>query len=192
MTTANNNFIVVEDRTGDYWEGSLVDAARANQLAARGVALLPVIPDLFRLSGVGGYHRRAWGAGWSLDRNVPRIAAPLTMFCAQEYERIHWCARLIPDPAFLERLEQEEPSLLNGFLHIAADPGQVNPHKITLTSPGSINIRSLDKSKLVDGGFNVGGTARIRAPADAHYGFGLFGAAPGLRVAWSAISQAKE
>lgn len=187
----NNTFIVVEDRSGDWWEGSLVDATRANQLAARGVCLLPVVPDLFRQSGVGGYHKRAWGAGWMLDTAIPRIVAPLTMLCSRELPVLNWCARLVPEASFIDKLKVS-PDLLSGFIQIAADPGQVHAHKIGVTPAETIHMKSLTQDMLVDGSFYVKGTARAIPTADAHFGFGLYGMSPGLRVAWAAVSQSRE
>ncbi len=189
---ANKNFIVVSDPTGDFWEGSLVDDARARQLESHGVILLPVIPDLFRSSGVGGFHKRSWGAGWSLNTSAPRMIAPLTMYCSKDFSVVHWRARLIPEDGFLALLQKGEPELLTGSLRISGDPSQANPNKISLTPKEVIDIRTLTEKQLVDGGFNIGGSATARVPQDAHYGLALYGFAPGLRVAWAAVSQAAE
>ncbi len=100
-------YIVVEDPENSYWEGALVDEQRAGQLRARGVALLPCLPDMFRRSGVGGYARRAWGAGWPLDSAVPRMVAPLTVYLAPEAgTHVYWLARLVCDQELLEKFDQ--------------------------------------------------------------------------------------
>lgn len=189
----NEYYVVVEDRSGEWWEGSLVDGTRARQLEARGVVLLPTIPDLFRVSGVGAYHKRAWGAGLKLDRMTPRHVSPMTIYCSKEFTALHWRARLIPEPDLLEKLNGEgEVVSPDGFLRIIYDPSQPLPYKLGLMSNEMVDARSLTKNQLKDGGFDIGGVAKINAPGDAHYGVALYGMMSGLRVAWSAVSQAKE
>ncbi len=183
---SNNSWVVVHDPEGKFWPGAVVDALRANQLRPRGVALLPVVPQLFKLSGVGGYAKREWGAGWPMDEAVPRIHSPLTMYCVGEHTKFHWLARLVADQRF------GAGATFDGSLRLAADHNQPNPLKVGLapdpTRP-SVDMRALGAPD-VRNGWTVGGHATAKVPQDGHYGFGLYGSAPGLRVAWAAISLA--
>lgn len=187
------NNIVVYDPKGEWWEGSLVDDKRASLLQARDVVVLPVVTDLFKVSGVGGYHRRAWGAGWSLDSSVPRTISPMTMFCSKELTAIHWAAQIMPDPSFLDLISREENrKMLNGFIRIVADTSQAIAAKCGLQAEQYVDVRTLTKDQLVGGKFIVRGQAKVTIPGDGHYGFALYGYAPGLRVLWSAVSQSFE
>ena len=181
--------IVVWDSTDDFWEGSLVDDTRAGQLSARGVALLPVAPELFKRSGVGGYMKRSWGAGWPLDSIAPRVVAPLTLFCNPAHRNIHWKARLVCDASVLAKVEAGER--FEGMLRLTADRGQATPFYAGFSPDPNepvVDIRKLGKPDA-DGGWTVGGSGVASIPQEGHYGFALYGAAPGLRVAWVAASQ---
>jgi len=175
--------IVVYDPADEYWEGSLVEDNRAAQLEARGVVLLPVEASLFKLSGVGAYHRRAWGAGYPLSNATPRMNCPLTIFVVPECHSLHWVARLVPDP------------------HLAVDPTGTLRIVIDSDQPGgslggfSMVDPGVDCSKLGppdnDGGWQIGGKACIYPSHAGHAGLALYGSAPGLRVAWAAVSLAR-
>lgn len=186
MSNINNSWVVVQDPDGKFWPGAIVDAARANQLRPRGVTLLPVVPALFKLSGVGGYAKREWGSGWPMDETVPRMHSPLTMYCTTELTNFHWAARLVAAP------EHGPGAKFQGTLRFAADPGQPLAMKVGLTPDPA--RPSIDVCKLgppdVHNGWTIGGTATARVPGDGHYGFAIFGTAPGLRIAWAAISLA--
>jgi hypothetical protein len=192
--TLNENYIVVYDPEGEYWDGSLVNPLVKNQLEARGVILLPTLPSLFKLSGVAAYAKRSWGAGLSLDFPAPKLHSPLTMFCDQRYTILHWAARLLPDPSFLKKLEAGDPELLHGFLQISTDSSQVIPGKAGVHPKNpNVDVRALTKQKISKrGDFIVQGFANLRIPTDGHYGFGIYGYAPGLRLVWAAVSQAAQ
>jgi hypothetical protein len=184
------SYIVVEDRTGDWWEGALVDDVRGRQLESRGVVVLPVVADLFKKSGVGGFHKRAWGAGWTIDSLTPRIVCPLTMFCAQSLNRLNWVAKVIPSEELLGTLKREVPELVQGFVKICADSSQSISYRAGVTPDVELMLKDLTPKNLTDdGAFILKGTAKLSLPSDAHYGFGLYTMGSGLRVVWSAISQ---
>ena len=178
------HYIVVEDPEGTYYEGSLVDPLRAAKLTARGAVLLPVEPELFRLSGVGGYSKRAWGAGWPLDSVHPLAVAQLLLLCDPEHPGLHWCARLSRSDA----AQASEGHVVQGSLRIAADTSQRTPHNLRLI-PGDSPI---DAGKLgkpdARGGWTVRGRATLQCASQGHYGLALYGMAPGLRVLWAAVS----
>jgi len=182
--------IVVYDPKGQWWEGALVDEERARQLTSRDVVVLPVIPDLFKVSGVGGYHKRSWGAGWSLDSSVPRTVSPMTIYCLKDASAFYWAARILPEASFLEDMKEGKP--LTGFVRIVPDNSQAIVAKCGLQAEQHVEINTLTKDKLVGDSFLVQGSAKISVPGDGHYGFALYGYAPGLRVVWSAVSQSFE
>lgn len=183
--------VVVWDPEGEYWPGALLKAPDLNQagqvvtgagladaLAARGVVLLPVVPKLFRLSGVGGYAKREWGAGWPMSIGVPRNISPLTMYCTTDYGELHWVARLMGEGS------------CEGSLKLVSDASQPNPLRAGLTYDGvmsQVDLRNLGPADK-HGGWVVGGRARVKFASDGHYGFGLYGAASSLRVVWAAVS----
>lgn len=181
----HRNFIVVEDPESRYYEGSLVSPQKAAQLVTRGVTLLPVAPELFALSGVGGYMRRAWGAGWPLDSNVPMMTSKLALYCDKEHTALHWCARLVVSE---EQEKRNDGKAMQGILRIASDSSQRNPQGSKLSGVGA----PIDISKLgapdARGGWTIAGEAVMSTPGEGHYGFALYGMAPGLRVLWAAVS----
>lgn len=177
-----DHFIVVDDPTGEFWSGSLVDSNRNRILEARGVATLPVLPQLAKLSGVGGYAKREWGAGFPLDFAIPKMCCPLTMFCTRDYHNVTWVARLSREP------ETPPRTVFDGTIRMSADSGQASPFNIGLTTDEKPHaMRELGKSDNKNG-WTIKGRARIQVPQDGHYGFALYGAAPGLRVVWAAVS----
>jgi hypothetical protein len=185
------DYIVVEDPTGEWWEGALVDEGRQRQLEARGVVLLPVLPDLFRRSGVGGFHKRAWGAGFPLNASRPGISAPLTIYCSQHFTTMHWAARVAMLPECLEKVKNGDRAVFDGaFVRFIGDASQANPNKCTLNPTVTPDLATLDERTLVDDGFILRGTSEVSFPGDGHYGFALYGTARGLRVVWAAASQA--
>jgi hypothetical protein len=180
--------VVVWDPEGDHWEGSVVDGANAPVLRARGAALLPCDPDLFRRSGVGGYMRRGWGAGWPLDHSPARLICPLTLWLTPVYRVLHWCARLLPDPRRIAEAQEKGLPDLMGFVRLAADSTQGQAHQAAV---GAV-AQPVDGARLgradKRGGWIVGGETRISPASDGHFGFALYGTMPGARIAWAALS----
>lgn len=175
----NNPHVVIEDPEGKFWEGELVDGQRVNELHARGVALLPVHPELFKLSGVGGFSKRSWGKGESLDGFVPRIVCPLTIHTLGDpFRSIHWAARLEGKPG-------------QGIARIAADAGRGNMAR-AVVADDRFQANAVDIAKLgrpdPAGGWTVYGRANLHVPGEGFYGLGLYGFAPGMRVVWLAAT----
>ncbi len=81
---------------------------------------------------------------------------------------------------------------LVGFLRFVSDSSQSIAFKagILQSDADVVHARSLTKKDLIDGAFFIGGAVRATVPGDGVYGFALYGHAPGLRVAWSAATQA--
>ena len=177
----HKHHVVVDDPTGQYYEGSLVEPVRAEQLRTKGTALLPVDPNLFLSSGVGGYFRRGWGSGWPFVGAHPMMHAPLLLLCDERHTWLHWCARLVRSDA---------GPIQPGQLRIAADPGQHTAGRIAkLRIEGlPIDVQKLGPVDPARGGWVVGGTAALTIGAEGHYGFSLWGYAPGMSVVWVAAS----
>jgi hypothetical protein len=183
----SKNFnIVVWDPSGEYWEGSLVDGDRARQLSLRGVVVLPVVPEFFQHSGVGGYARRAWGAGWPLDSGYPKLVAPLTLYCMKTTKGIHWAIRLVTDSELAVRARSGES--FAGVLRFSADRSQHTPFYAGITDDSKPRlVNDLGPPDAHDG-WTILGSGNIMVPQEGHYGFGVYAMAPGLRVAWVAAS----
>jgi hypothetical protein len=175
--------IVVEDLTGDFWEGAIVDAAQAAILASHGVTLLPVDPTLFHLSAVGGYFKRAWGAGWPLPSH-PGLVCPMLMFVTQRHQMIRWAARLV------RNVDAEKTDRFTGQIRITPDTTQAlaqRPGFAADEREPAFDLSMLGAERP-EGGWIVRGSARVFSPNDGYLGLGLYGAGPGLRVAWAAVS----
>lgn len=184
------DYVVIEDPEGRYYEGSLVEQSRAAQLTARGVAVLPLSGALMKISGAGGYVKRAWGAGWPLDTLHPVMAAQVLLYVDPTCSRVHWLARLVPSEASEQRAKEGVPP--QGSLRIAADSSQRSPNAARLVPQDP----TLDASRLgrpdARGGWTVGGKAALSCPVPGPAGFALYGHAPGLRVLWAAVSSTEK
>lgn len=182
--------IVVEDPARKYWEGAVVDAVRVNELRGRGCATLPCNPDLFRLGGVSGYAKRAWGAGWPLDTIVPSLVCPLTLYVSFDAPKnVEWAARIMPSDEALDRMDRNQPPS-NGHLRLAAGEMRGSLHRAVITDHEGKN--AVDVAKLgppdEQGGWTVYGRAQIHANGEGCYALSLYGFAPGMRVAWLAAT----
>ena len=180
--------IVIDDPKGDYWDGSLVDEQTARIIEARGGCCLPCVPELFKRAGVGGFFKRAYGAGWPLDFPAPRMFCPLTIWVDQRYRDLHWRARLLPAEGACTPDGVLIPNRLQGGLRLTADGGHTNAFQSSVSirgnSPDAASLGPRDK----EGGWTVGGHAIIQPSQDGFFSFSLYGAMPGLRVAWAALS----
>lgn len=181
-----NNYVVVWDPQDRYWEGSLVSEMVANQIAGRGGVALPVDPALFQVSGVGGYFRRGWGAGWPMDHGVPKMFCPMSIYMTPEHRVLHWVARLVPD----EKFNVKEPIPGPSTLSVMSYAARANSYSSPLSNTGAKPLRELG---VVDanGGWTARGSATTNPGVEGAYAFALYGAAPGVRVAWGALSVTK-
>lgn len=179
-------FIVVDDPSGNWWEGSLVeDEARMRVLEGEGISLLPVMPMLMRQSGVGGFFKRAWGSGIDLSNQNPQVIAPMILYVDPLVTTINWLVRLMPDPK-IQGIRK-----FNGILRLMHDPGQ--PHAPIGGLSGARTKVELTELPAPDarGGWTIRGEYDIRPHAAGHIGLAIFGTAPGLRVIWSAVSASR-
>lgn len=177
--------VVVEDPKGEYWEGAIVDSTTAGVLSARGVVVLPVAAELFHVSAVGGYFKRAWGAGWPLPKH-PGLSCPMLLFVTQRQTAVHWVARLVRD------VESDERANFNGLVRLTPDSTQAlaqRPGFVADDREPAFDLSTLGPERE-DGGWLIRGRAKVFAPSDGYMGLALYGAGPGLRVAWAAVSLA--
>lgn len=184
---AELNRVVAWDPSGEYWEGSLVAAGAEGAMRLRGAVLLPVDPELFRMSGIGGYFRRSWGAGWPLDHLAPRSCCPATLFVPALHRTLHWRLRLVPDAAWAVAASKGE-RFTQGQLTVAADVSRAGGHRAGVTP--SRSPYQADELGKTDGhgGWTVEGHAILHPPADSYYEFSVYGTMPGVRAAWFAVS----
>lgn len=182
--------VVVWDPAGKYWDGSLVGDAVVQQIKGRGGVCLPVDPALFSLSGVGGYFKRAWGAGYPCDHGVPRMFCPMSLYMSTDYRVLHWAARLVPDEAHARRASEvgvEGP----GTISIMSYPARANTYAAPVTPV--TQVQPLNLLGVVDerGGWTIGGRAHVNPSIEGNHAFALYGTASGLRVVWAAITVVK-
>lgn len=183
----NPNYIVVEDPDGEYWEGAVIPAGKAKMLEARGVIALPYEPSLAHI-GNGGFMKRSFGGGFPLESRTPRMNAPLTLWLNKSFPWLTWCARLMPDDSIIERVRAGEK--LEGILRFSADSQMPTAHVATLSSKQHpLTIKQLGALDDLDG-WIIGGSAKVNLSQENHYGFGLYGMAPGVRVIWLAAATA--
>ena len=160
-------WIVAEDLERRYLEGEVIDGVKARQAESWGAVVLPVDLNLMARSGIGGYYRRAWGAGLQLDGIAPHLLAPITLFLAKENARLLWRARLVPGNEVRQRIDASEDvtPTFEGFLRIASDSAQDGPRRMGLTAKQSADMRSIDAHRLrAPAGVVVGGEAAVLVP----------------------------
>jgi hypothetical protein len=179
--------VVAWDPSGEYWDGAVVPFAQAQALRQRGAVCLPCVPDLFRLSGVGGYAKRSWGAGLPLDSVAPALVAPITLFLQPDIKGLTWAARLVPD--YRGDALSRSRGRSDGLVRFSADSAQRIPTHgfYTEISGKATLVRELGDPDEA-GGWTVGGDGHLSISGEGHYGFALYATAPGLRVAWVAAA----
>lgn len=185
---AHSHYIVVDDPNDEYRDGSIVSATLNHQISNRGAVTLPVDPEVLRRSGVGGYHRRTWGAGWPLDSMAPRMTCPLTLWATPEHNSLAWVARLSGGQELLALAVSGER--LEGQLRLASDTtgGAYQAGLHGLEKP--VSMREIGPPDA-QGGWTISGRASASIAVEGHYGFALYGVAPGFRVIWAAASLTK-
>lgn len=187
-----NHHVVIWDPKDDFWEGALVDAMRVNELRGRGVQTLPCVPELFRIAGVGGFMKRAWGAGWPLESAVPQNVCPLTLHTLGDpYRVLHWTARLMPSAQALANVSAGKAPA-QGIMRITADAGRGTGHRGVVADDPVNGGNAVDFSKLGKpdecGGWTVYGRAHLFASGEGYVGLSLYGFGPGMRIAWAAAT----
>lgn len=187
---SQRNHVVVWDPEGKYWEGSLVGPEVATLIRGRGGAALPTDPELFAVSGVGGYMRRGWGAGWPLDAMAPRSFCPLALYVTPEHRALHWAARLVADEGHLAAARErgiDHP----GSIQIMSYSPRSNTFKVSITPRTEVvKIAGLGKADDL-GGWTIGGHAVAHPAMEGVAAFALYGSGAGVRVAWAALSAVK-
>lgn len=186
----NKHYVVAWDPEGKYWEGALVDHAVATMIRGRGGAALPTDPELFQISGVGGYMRRGWGSGWPLDALMPKAICPLSLYLTTDHRTLYWAARLQADDASVGRA-MESGLDLSSSVQIMSYAPRANMFKAPVTPKENTHqIRALGKADE-RGGWTIGGTAAVHPAMEGVAAFALYGSGAGVRVAWAALSVAR-
>ncbi len=174
------NHVVIWDPENEYWEGAIVSEGTAAALEQRGVATLPCDPNLFSQGGFCGFAKRAWGAGWPLDGDIPMAVCPMSIFYPGEpFRTLRWKARLAgtAGQGIPIRLAAGEArgNVVRPVLHDVAGKGN-----------------AVDIAKLGDqdehGGWTVGGETHLSVSGPSFFAICLYGSAPGMRVVWLAAT----
>jgi hypothetical protein len=179
------DYVVVDDPRGEWRDGSLVKRSTAAVLASRGLALLPLTPGLLH-AGCGGYVKRAWGSGVPLDFGTPRLTCPISIFGTALARHLRWAMRLVAGAEVLERIRLGQP--FEGTVHVSADTSQRGclVAGVRQVEP-PMNARALGPADE-EGGWTLEGAAECALADAGVYGLGVFGAMPGVRVAWLAVA----
>jgi len=194
---STQQFAVLHDSKGEYWEGAIVSGAVAQSIQQRGGCIIPVDPAAMARNPVGGFFKRAWGSGWEMHAAIPKMMSPMILLCHPELTITHWRARLQatnfkvgPGGSFEAVGPVKGWENPKGFVRLASDSGFAQSASGGLSGDDDIVV---DLAKLGEpdaaGGWFVGGSARLTIQAEGYYAFGLYAAGTGARVVWSAISQ---
>lgn len=173
------HIVVLYDPSGKHAEGEILTANAAEVAKSRGVATLPIVPQLLRDNAFAGYAKRAYGRGWTFDAQKAGRGCPLALHVDAEYPTIHWAARILADG----------PARIDGTLRMATDTAQMNASAIGLapkTAP--IQLAALGDPDA-NGGWTIGGSATASIPGAMFIGLQLYGMAQNVRVLWFAASQ---
>ena len=193
-------YIVVEGanhpwRNGTLREGQIIDRNEFLRLQAAGVVMLPYAEPLAKLSGIGGYHRRAWGEGITLNGLAPRLVCPLTVFLTRQHNaKLSWVALAVPDEETMRDLQAGRRPY-TGRAQLAGDPSQTIATKLVTGGDGGMvqfDGLGMPQYRKDLGGFLLRGDTEARVPMDGYYGLGIYGMARGLRVVWAAVAQATQ
>lgn len=170
-----DQFIVINDPEHKIPPGLIITATDKNKYG--NVAVLPYDPKLIALNAVGGFAKRDFGIGVALA-GMPRAVAPLTVYATRECSRLFWIARVVPI---------ESPESVTGVLNIALDTSQRGVMSCSLGDTGAAK-RPQDKPLDRAGGWTIDGTADVHMTQDGLYGLAVYGAMPGARLVWAAVS----
>lgn len=191
-----SHHVVIWDPNGEYWEGGLVESSISDALRSRGVATLPTEAGLVSRSAIGGWAKRAWGSGYPISTSTPRMACPVILHVAKvdqtggvSFRRLSAVARLVPDTVE-DAAHVRDGGKLSGHLRLAGDTSQVGTYAAGLFEPRVIDARELGPLD-VNGGWTVYSESGINVGVDGYVAVGLYGAIPGARVAWAAVSQSR-
>jgi hypothetical protein len=183
--------IVVEDPSGEWWEGGLVaEPLQAKALRARGVCLLPVSARLLQVSAAAGFYKRAWGAGVLVPQQGARQFCPMSIYALHDHHYLHWAARIVPAHSSEAEKGVDGSPAMRGCIRFVQDMTQQGC--LAAAIEGAERDR-VDVDQLgapdAEGGWTVRGSARVRQMIDGHVAASLHGTAGGLRVLWAAMTQ---
>jgi len=175
--------IVVYDPTGQFPEGDVLEGNRAIAMfASRGGMSLPIDVRLIGRNAVSEVFIRKWGQGEVFDRMVGQRGCPMLLYTVPDVPFLHWAARVLPlggdrEPRGVVRLVMHsgQPGAITGGLRADGEACQVGDG----LAPDS------------DGGWTVSGRVGLNCTMEGYLGLSLYVVASGIRVVWSAVSQAR-
>ncbi len=180
----SQQYIVVEDISGTYPEGAIIDDVARHKALSLGACILPINSYLFRRNGISGYTKRAWGSGWSFD-NIPKPIAPITLYGVPEHPVVSWAARIVP----MADSDARKPA---GFIRFVSDVSQRSVIQAGLAADSRSKL-VVDLSDLgdpdVDGGWIISGNGILNINGEGYYGFALYGNPSDVAVVWLAATQ---
>ena len=107
------------------------------------------------------------------------------MYVPKERRRVQWCARLVPDTRAIANAREGKP--FDGMLRLVGDSAGHGHHASLTQDQKPVDMRALGALDARDG-WTIRGAASLHPSVDGYYGFSLYGTAPGIRVAWAALS----
>jgi hypothetical protein len=166
-------YLVLEDPTRQYRVGTRLEAAAAKLAANKGVALIPVDPNVYQVhSAVSGFFRSDYGTGWPLPKQAGPIC-PMTLCLHKTSSAIHWRAAI----------QVKHKNECWGQVRLTSDSSQYGM---------MIGVQSdaveLSQYEGVESPFIIGGQSDLSSCPDGFGGFSLWGCGGGI-VLWVAISQ---
>ncbi len=158
-------------------------------LEARGLVALPVDPELFLVSGVGGFYKRSYGSGWPLNASTPRFLCPALLYVTREHHKLSWAMRLVRDGAADAREQYV------GLLRLTRDTAQIAGLAGGFSGNDPQNKNLVDVSKLGapddEDGWTVRGDGTLMSSGEGLLALSVYGNAPGLAVQWLAVAVAR-
>lgn len=180
------DYFVLEDLTGLYSQGTIIDCAKHQQLLIEGVVAIPVVSSLFVHNAISGFFWRFLGVGVALPV-MPSSVCQLAMYIVPGLRKLNWVAKLVPTSTLRKELSDGGCPL--GTLRIVPDASQALFAGGLANIEGSVADLSTLRELREDGSWIVRGQHRIDAPTALFAGFALYGASRDMRVQWCAISQ---
>ena len=182
------SYICAEDTRHALAVGTIVTDADATKLSSqRHLTLMRLDAALYDTCGIGGFCKREFGAGVLLRQQSPSPVVKLGLYIAAELPRIHWRARIKTQPG-----DEERAIAMGGSLRLAVDTSQGVPTCGLSPVDGRMSS-SFQFNALPDpedeGGWVIGGQARVNTQMSGVFGFSLYGNGNGFRVVWAALSQ---
>lgn len=178
--------VVLHDPHARYPCGAVYAGAAAQALHSKGVATLPVDPDIRARNAVAGFMMGHYGSGWSFDPYRPTRGAPLVIYVAKDLSQLHYAARVVPD--------RQDRNPIIGKLRLNVDTAQagvIGSGMVQEEHPLALDKLTERDSPDPDHGWTLYGRCSLTAGHEGYLGLSLYGNARNCRVSWAAVTQTR-